>query len=112
MAMNRHDTKYDMCGHRHVQYTIDQNIHDEDMPMIKISMKFEDIQWIKISIMAEDIWHTLESSRESYNLMNTGMIKEVTYLECHQFGKYSTQNDYEYISYYVTKGVKVKHSSL
>ena len=32
--------KCDMCGHRHVQYIIDQNLHDED------------IQWIKISIEA------------------------------------------------------------
>ena len=44
MAMNRHDTKYDMCGRRHVQYIIDQNIHDEDIQRINISMKAEDIQ--------------------------------------------------------------------
>ena len=55
MAMNRHDTKYDRCGHRHVQYIIDKNPHGEDIQRIKISMKAEDIQWIKISIMAEDI---------------------------------------------------------
>ena len=55
MAMNRHDTKYDMCGHRHVQYIIDQNLHDEDIQRIKISMKDEDIQWMNISIMAKDI---------------------------------------------------------
>ena len=55
MAMNRHDTKYDVCGNCHVQYIIDQNIHDEDIHKIKISMKAEDIQWIKISIMDEDI---------------------------------------------------------
>ena len=53
--MYRNDTKYDMCGHRHIQYIIDQNIHDEDIKRIKISMKAEDIQWIKISMMAEDI---------------------------------------------------------
>ena len=39
--MNRHDTKYDMCGHHHIQYIIDQNLHGED------------IQWIEISIEAE-----------------------------------------------------------
>ena len=55
MAMNRHDTKYDMCGHLHVQYIIDQNLHEEDIKRTKISMKAEDIPWIKISIMAEDI---------------------------------------------------------
>ena len=54
MAMNRH-TKCDMCGHRHAQYIIDQNIHDEDIQGINISIEYEDIQWIKISIMAEDI---------------------------------------------------------
>ena len=55
MAMNKHDTKYDICGHHHVQYIIDQKIHDEDIQRIKVSMKDGDIQWIKISIMAEDI---------------------------------------------------------
>ena len=55
MAMNRHDTKYDMCGHHHAQYMIDQNLHDEDIQRIMVSMKSEDIQWIKISIMANDI---------------------------------------------------------
>ena len=68
-----------MCGHRHVQYIIDQNIHDED------------IQWIKISIMAEDIWHALESNHERWNLMNTSMIKEVAYTRCDQSGRSSTQ---------------------
>ena len=54
--MNRHDIqKCDICGHRHVQYIIEQNIHDEDIQRIKIYMKVEYIQWIKISIMAEDI---------------------------------------------------------
>ena len=53
--MNRNDTKYEMCGHRHVKYMIDQNLHDEDIQMIKISMKAKDIQWTNISIMAEDI---------------------------------------------------------
>ena len=42
MAMNRHDAKHDICGHLHIQYIIDQNIHDEY------------IQWIKISIEAKD----------------------------------------------------------
>ena len=55
MAMNRHDTKYDMCGHHHVQYIIDKNLHDEDIQRIKISMKAKDIPWIKISLMVEDI---------------------------------------------------------
>ena len=41
--------------------------------------------------MAEDIWHTLESIHESWNLMNTGMIKEVAYVELQQYGKSSTQ---------------------
>ena len=58
---------------------------------IKISKKYGDIQWIKISIMTEDIWHTLESSRKRWNLMNTDMIKEVAYQKFHQYGKYSTQ---------------------
>ena len=40
--MNRNDIQSVMCGHRHVQYIIDQNIHNEN------------IQWIKISIEAED----------------------------------------------------------
>ena len=48
MAMNRHDTKYDMCGHCQVQYIIDQNLYDEDIQRIKISIKAEDIQWINI----------------------------------------------------------------
>ena len=55
MAMNRHDKKYDMCGHCHIQYMIDQNIHNEYIQWIKISIEAEDIQWINISIMAEDI---------------------------------------------------------
>ena len=55
MAMNRHDTKYDMCGHCHLKYIIDQNLHDEDIQRMNISMKAEDIPWIKISIMAKDI---------------------------------------------------------
>ena len=54
-----------MCGHRHIQYTIDHNVHDEDIQRTKISIKAKDIPWIKISIMAEDIWHTLESSHET-----------------------------------------------
>ena len=45
MAMNRNDLqKCDMCGHRHVQYIIDQNIHDQYIQRIKISMKAKDIQ--------------------------------------------------------------------
>ena len=55
MSMNRHDTKYDMCGHRHVQYITDQNLHDEYIQWIKICIEVGDIQWIKISIMDEDI---------------------------------------------------------
>ena len=55
MVMNRHDTKYDMCGHRHVQYIVNQNLHDEYIQRIKISIEAKDTQWIKISIMAEDI---------------------------------------------------------
>ena len=55
MAMNRHDTKYDMCGHLHIQYIIYQILHDEEIQKINISMKDKDIQWIKISIMAKDI---------------------------------------------------------
>ena len=65
MAMNRHDTKYDMRGHHHVQYIIYHNPHDEDIQRIKISMEIEGIQWMKISIMAQYILHTLESSHES-----------------------------------------------
>ena len=80
-----------MCGHYHVQYIIDQNLHDEDIQRIKISIEAEDIQWINISIMADDIWHTLESNHESWNLMNIGTIKEVAYVECHQDEKSSTQ---------------------
>ena len=72
--------------------TIDQNLHDEDIQRIKISMEAEDIKWIKISIMAEDIWHLLESSHESWNLVNIGTIKEVAYMRCHQFGRSSTQS--------------------
>ena len=66
-------------------------IYDEDIQRIMISMKVEDIQWIKISIIVEDIWHTLESSHESWNLMNTRKIKEVAYVECHKYGKSYTQ---------------------
>ena len=56
MAMNRHDIQnVGMCGYLHVQYIIDQNLHNEDIQRIEISMKNKDIQWIKISIMAEDI---------------------------------------------------------
>ena len=51
----------------------------------------EDIQWIKISITAGNVWHILESSHESWNLMNTGTIKEVAYKRCHQSGRSSTQ---------------------
>ena len=54
--MNMHDIqKCDICGHHHVQYLIDQNLHNEYIQWIKISIEDEDIQWIKISIMAEDI---------------------------------------------------------
>ena len=63
--MIRHDKKYDMCGHRHIQYRMNQNLHDEDIQRIKISIETEDIQWIKISIIAEDIWYTWESNPES-----------------------------------------------
>ena len=80
-----------MCVHFHIQYIIDQNLHDEDIQRIKMSMEVEDIQWIKISIMAEDIWHILESSHKSWNIMNTGMNKEVAYMRCHQSGMSSTQ---------------------
>ena len=80
-----------MCGHFHIQYIIDQNIHDEYIQWIKISIEVEDIQWIKISIMAGDIRHSLESNHERWNLMNTGTIKVVAYMEFHQSGRSSTQ---------------------
>ena len=51
----------------------------------------EDIQQIKISIVDQDIWYTLESHHDSWYLMNTGTIKELTYMECHQAGRSSTQ---------------------
>ena len=41
--------------------------------------------------MAGNVWHILESSHERWNLMNTGMIKEVAYVECHQSRNSSTQ---------------------
>ena len=44
-----------MCGHRQVQYIIDQNLHDEDIQEIKISMEAEDIECINISMMAKHI---------------------------------------------------------
>ena len=44
-----------------------------------------------ISIKAEDIWQTLDSSQERWNLMNTGKIKEVEYMKCHQYRRSSTQ---------------------
>ena len=49
------------------------------------------IQWINISIIDEDIWYTLESGHEIWHLMNTGTIKEVEYVECHQSLRSSTQ---------------------
>ena len=54
-------------------------------------MKVEDIQWIKISRIVEYIWHTLESSHKSWNIMNIGTIKAISYVECYQYGKSSTQ---------------------
>ena len=41
--------------------------------------------------MDEQIWYTFESDHESWHLMNTGMIKEVSYVDCHQYRRYSTQ---------------------
>ena len=41
--------------------------------------------------MDEDIWYTLESNHESWYLINTGTIKEVSYMECHQSGRYYTR---------------------
>ena len=69
--------------------TMAMNRHDIQISGLVITTY--NIQWIKISIMDEDIWYILESSHESWNLINTGMIKEVAYVECHQFGKSSTQ---------------------
>ena len=43
--------------------------------------------------------------------MNTGMIKEVAYKEMPLVWKVFYTNRYEYMSYYVNRGVKVKHSS-
>ena len=42
--------------------------------------------------------------------MNTGTIKEVAYVECHQAVR-SYTNHYEYMSYYANRGVEVEHSS-
>ena len=41
--------------------------------------------------MVEDIWYTLESNHERWYLMNTVMIKEVAYVECHQDERYCTR---------------------
>ena len=41
--------------------------------------------------MAGNVWHILESSHKSWNIMNTSMIKEVVYMEFHQDGRSSTQ---------------------
>ena len=49
MAMNRHDT---MWSSPRTIY-IDQNLHDEYIQRIMISIMTEDIQWIKISIIVE-----------------------------------------------------------
>ena len=68
-------------------YTNDHDLHDEDIQRIMISIKAKDIQWIKISITAGNVWHILESSLESWTLMNTSTIKEVAYMKCHQFGR-------------------------
>ena len=48
---------------------------------------------MNISIMVEYIWHKQELNHESWNVMNTGTIKEVAYIICHQSGRYSTQTN-------------------
>ena len=45
---------------------------------------------MKISIVDEDILYALDTNHERWNLMNTGTIKEVAYMECHQAGRSST----------------------
>ena len=72
------------------------------------------IQWIKISIVDEDIWYTLETlesrSREmkSHEYWNDqgGNIYGIP-----PSWKVFYSNPYEYMSYYVNRCVKVKHSS-
>ena len=65
------------------------NRNDIQIPYVVIATY--NIQWIKISIMDEDIWYILESSHERWYLMNIGMIKEVAYVEFHQYRRSSTQ---------------------
>ena len=67
---------------------MDMNMHDIQISCVVIATY--NIQWIKISTMDEDVSYTLESGHESWHLMNTGTIKEVAYVKCHQYGKYST----------------------
>ena len=66
---------------------IDQNLHDEDIQRTMISTR------LKIDQDLHSGWKCLTytgTSHESWNLMNTGMIKEVAYSGCHQSGRSST----------------------
>ena len=110
MAMNRNDIQmWHVWSSPRTIYNRSEFPWWKYIQRIKISIEAEDIQWIKISIMVEDIWHTLESNQESWNLMNTGMIKEVAYVEFNQSRNSSTQTT---MSTYPTMWIEVSRLNI
>ena len=66
--MNKHDIQSVMCGHLHIQYIMDQDLRSG---------------W--------RYWYIPKFDHKRWHLMNNCTIKEVSYMECHQGWRYSTQ---------------------